>query len=87
MQELILLLNVVILPLFIKACKDYKEPVVIQNGTFRPKGFEEKSGKVLDENDKTQFADVAQPIHIVLAGDQTYYLPSYLDGTISKLTY
>jgi hypothetical protein len=63
------------------------KPIVIQHGTFGPKGFVDKSGKVLNENGKTLFADVTRPTDIVRAGDKTYYLLSYLDGTITRLTY
>lgn len=63
------------------------KPIVIQHGTFGPKGFVEKSGRVLDENGKTLFADITRPTDIVRAGDQVYYVLSYLDGTIIKLTY
>nr|WP_295927740.1 ScyD/ScyE family protein [uncultured Dyadobacter sp.] len=63
------------------------KPIVIQHGVFGKKGFEAKSGKVLDENGNTLFSGVSRPTDIIRAGDQTYYLLSYQDGTITKLTY
>ncbi|MCE7063592.1 ScyD/ScyE family protein [Dyadobacter sp. CY343] len=63
------------------------KPVVIQHGEFGPMGFKAKSGLVLDENGKTLFAGITRPTDIMRAGDKTYYLLSYQDGTISKLSY
>jgi hypothetical protein len=62
------------------------KPIVIQYGIF-DKGFKPKTGKVLDENGKTLFGDITEPTDIIRTGDNIYYLLSYRDGTISKLTY
>ncbi|ACT91989.1 ScyD/ScyE family protein [Dyadobacter fermentans] len=63
------------------------KPIVIQYGVFGAMGFEEKSGKVLDENGRTLFSGISQPTDIVRVGDKTFYLLSYLDGTITRLNY
>lgn len=63
------------------------KPLVIQHGVFGQMGFEGKSGKVLDENGKTIFDMISQPTELIRAGDKTYYLLSYRDGTIVKLSY
>jgi hypothetical protein len=63
------------------------KPIVIQHGTFGQMGFEAKTGKVLDENGNTLFGNISQPTDIIRGGDKTYYLLSYLEGTISKLSY
>ena len=63
------------------------KPIVIQHGTFGAMGFEALSGKVLDENGNTLLSNLSQPTDIVRASDKVYYLLSYRDGTISKLSY
>lgn len=60
--------------------------LVLQHGIFG-KGFEEKSGKVLDEDGNTILEFASQPTDIVRANDKTYYLSSYRDGTVVKLSY
>ncbi|MEO6283053.1 MAG: ScyD/ScyE family protein [Dyadobacter sp.] len=62
------------------------KPLVLQHGIFG-KGFEAKSGKVLDEKGNTIFNSISQPTDIVRAADKMYYLLSYKDGTIVKLSY
>jgi hypothetical protein len=62
------------------------KPLVLQHGIFG-KGFEAKSGKVLDEDGHTLFNSISQPTDIVRADEKTYYLLSYKDGTIVKLSY
>lgn len=63
------------------------KPIVIQHGTFGAMGFEALSGKVLDGAGKTLLSNISQPTDIVRASDKMYYLLSYRDGTISKLSY
>ncbi|WP_221392159.1 ScyD/ScyE family protein [Dyadobacter sp. NIV53] len=63
------------------------KPIIVQHGIFGQMGFETKSGKVLDENGKTLLDNISRPTDIVRASDKTYYLLSYQDGTISKLSY
>lgn len=63
------------------------KPIVIQHGAFGPMGFAAKSGKVLDENGNILLDNVSRPTDIVRANEKTYYLLSYQDGTISKLSY
>ncbi|WP_159470161.1 ScyD/ScyE family protein [Dyadobacter sp. 3J3] len=63
------------------------KPIVIQHGVFGAMGFGAKSGKVLDENGNILLDNVSRPTGIVRAGDRLFYLLSYTDGTISKLTY
>lgn len=62
------------------------KPIVIQHGTFGM-GFTAGTGKVLDENGNTLLDGLSQPTDIVRYGEKTYYLVSYKDGTISKLSY
>jgi len=62
------------------------KPIVVQHGTFGM-GFTAGTGKVLDENGNTLLDGLSQPTDIVRSGDKTYYLLSYKDGTISKLSY
>ncbi|MCF2443333.1 ScyD/ScyE family protein [Dyadobacter sp. CY345] len=63
------------------------KPIVIQHGIFGAMGFGAKSGKVLDGEGNTLLDNISRPTGIVRAGDRVFYLLSYLDGTISKLTY
>ncbi|MCE7065044.1 ScyD/ScyE family protein [Dyadobacter sp. CY326] len=63
------------------------KPIVIQHGVFGQMGFGAKTGRVLDENGKTLLGDISRPTDIIRAGDTTYLLLSYQDGTISKLSY
>ena len=60
--------------------------LVLQHGIFG-RGFGEKTGQILDENRKVLFKSISQPTDIVRADDNTYYLLSYKDGTIVKLSY
>jgi hypothetical protein len=62
------------------------KPIVLQHGVFGM-GFTPGTGKVVDENNNTLLEGLTQPTDIVRSGDKTYYLLSYKDGTISKLTY
>ena len=62
------------------------KPIVIQHGTFGM-GFTAGTGKVVDENGNILLEGLSQPTDIVRSGDKTYYLLSYKDGTISKLSY
>ncbi|WP_090153882.1 ScyD/ScyE family protein [Dyadobacter soli] len=62
------------------------KPIVLQHGTF-DLGFEVGTGKVVDENGNTLLDGLSQPTDIVRSGERTYYLVSYKDGTISKLSY
>lgn len=63
------------------------KPIVIQHGIFGSMGFEAMSGKVLDENGKILLGNITRPTDIIRASEKTYYLLSYADGTISKLSY
>ncbi|MCF0064649.1 ScyD/ScyE family protein [Dyadobacter chenwenxiniae] len=63
------------------------KPIVIHHGAFGQMGFEAKSGKVLDENGKTLLGNISRPTDIIRADNNTYYLMSYQDGTIIKLSY
>jgi len=62
------------------------KPIVVQHGIFGM-GFAAGTGKVLDENGNTLLDGLSQPTDIVRSGERTYYLLSYKDGTISKLSY
>ena len=62
------------------------KPIVVQHGTFGM-GFTAGTGKIVDENGNTLLEGLSQPTDIVRSGDKTYYLLSYKDGTISKLSY
>ncbi len=62
------------------------KPIVVQHGTFGM-GFTAGTGKVADENGNTLLEGLSQPTDIVRSGEKTYYLLSYKDGTISKLSY
>lgn len=64
-----------------------KRPIVIQHGVFGAMGFAAKSGKVLNEDGKILLDGLSRPTDIIRGSGQTYYLLSYQDGTISKLTY
>lgn len=64
-----------------------QKPIVIQHGVFGPKGFAEKSGKVLNEDGKILLDSLSRPTDIIYGNGQIYYLLSYQDGTISKLSY
>jgi len=63
------------------------KPIVIQHGVFGAMGFGAGTGKVLDENGKILLDNISRPTDIKRAGDKTYYLLSYTDGTISKLSF
>ena len=63
------------------------KPIVIQHGVFGAMGFGAETGKVLDENGKVLLDNISRPNDIKRAGDKTYYLLSYEDGTISKLSF
>ncbi|QRR00205.1 ScyD/ScyE family protein [Dyadobacter sandarakinus] len=63
------------------------KPIVIQHGVFGPQGFGAKTGRVLDENGKTLLGDISRPTDIIRANEKTYFLLSYADGTITKLSY
>ncbi|HEV7378302.1 MAG TPA: ScyD/ScyE family protein [Dyadobacter sp.] len=61
-----------------------KKPVVIQYGVFGM-GFTPNTGKVLDENGNVLFDKVNMPTDITRGSDNTYYLLSYKDGTVTRL--
>lgn len=63
------------------------KPIVIQHGEFGAKGFAKGSGLVLDGEGNTLFGNITRPTDIMRAGDKMYYLLSYEDGTIVKLSY
>jgi hypothetical protein len=63
------------------------KPIVIQHGLFGPMGFGAMSGKVLDENGNMLLGNISRPTDIIRASEKIYYLLSYADGTISKLSY
>ncbi|REA57420.1 ScyD/ScyE family protein [Dyadobacter luteus] len=62
------------------------KPIVVQHGAFGM-GFTAGTGKVVDENGNTLFDNLSQPTDIIRIGEKTYYVLSYKDGTISKLSY
>lgn len=62
------------------------KPLVIQHGIFGM-GFTAGTGKVIDENGNTLLDGLSQPTDLIRSGEKTYYVLSYKDGTISKLTY
>jgi hypothetical protein len=62
------------------------KPVVVQYGKF-DRGFADSTGKVLDENGYVLLDKLNLPTDIVRGPDDIYYLLSYKDGTISRLTY
>lgn len=64
-----------------------QKPIVIQHGVFGAMGFAAKSGKVLNEDGKILLDSLSRPTDIIRGNGQTYYLLSYQDGTISKLSY
>jgi len=63
------------------------KPIVIQHGEFGEKGFGAMTGKVLDENGKMLLGNISRPTDIIRASAKSFYLLSYTDGTISKLSY
>ncbi|SKB50243.1 ScyD/ScyE family protein [Dyadobacter psychrophilus] len=64
-----------------------QKPIVIQHGVFGAMGFAAKSGKVLNEDGKILLDSLSRPTDIIRGSGPIYYLLSYQDGTISKLTY
>ena len=64
-----------------------QKPIVIQHGVFGAMGFAAKSGKVLNEDGKILLDGLSRPTDIIRGNGQIYYVLSYQDGTISKLTY
>ncbi|NIJ52432.1 ScyD/ScyE family protein [Dyadobacter arcticus] len=64
-----------------------QKPIVIQHGVFGAMGFAAKSGKVLNEDGKVLLDSLTRPTDIIRGNGRIYYLLSYQDGTISKLTY
>lgn len=63
------------------------KPIVLKHGTLGARGFVQGSGEVLDGNRKTILKDISQPTDIIRATEKTYYLLSYKDGTITRLSY
>ncbi|MCF2492423.1 ScyD/ScyE family protein [Dyadobacter chenhuakuii] len=64
-----------------------QKPIVIQHGVFGAMGFAAKSGKVLNEDGKILLDSLSRPTDIIRGFGKLYYLLSYQDGTISKLSY
>lgn len=64
-----------------------KKPIVIQYSVFGARGFAAKTGKILDENGNTLLDHISNPTDIIRTGDKMYYLLSYNDGTITKVSY
>ncbi|MCF2488674.1 ScyD/ScyE family protein [Dyadobacter sp. CY347] len=64
-----------------------KKPIVIQHGVFGAMGFGAKSGKVLNEDGKILLEGLSRPTDIIRGSGQTFYVLSYEDGSISKLSY
>ena len=67
------------------------KPIVIQYGQFSltpPNiGFTPKTGQITDGTKATLLAGLDRPTDIERVGDRTYYVMSWGDGTIQKLTY
>ena len=62
------------------------KPVVLQYGLFGM-GFSPNTGKVLDESGNVLLDKLNLPTDIIQGKNNMYYLLSYKDGTITKLTY
>lgn len=63
------------------------KPLVLQLAEFGATGFQGGSGKILNEDGKTLFTGLTMPTDLVRSGDREYYVLSYAQGTIQKLTY
>lgn len=63
------------------------KPLVVQLGEFGATGFQAGSGKILNEDGKTLFSGLTMPTDLLRSGDREYYVLSYAQGTIQKLTY
>lgn len=62
------------------------KPLVLQYATFSP-GFAPNSGALLNENGDVLLSALNLPTDILRFSDREFYLLSYGDGTISKLSY
>jgi glucose/arabinose dehydrogenase len=63
------------------------KPIVVHHGEFGAMGFKPNSGEVLDEKGNVLLKNISRPTDIIRTNDDVYYLLSYQDGTIVKLTY
>jgi hypothetical protein len=63
------------------------KPIVLQLADFGPTGFEGGSGKILNENKEVLFSGLTMATDLLRSGDREFYVLSYAEGTIQKLTY
>jgi hypothetical protein len=65
------------------------KPLITEFGEFSltPPGFVPATGRIANENGTTILSGLTMPTDLERSGDKTYYLLSYAQGTIQKLSY
>jgi sugar lactone lactonase YvrE len=63
------------------------KPIFTQLAVFGATGFGPKTGKVVNLEGQTLLDELTMPTSIIRYGDKNYYLISYGEGTVTKLSY
>lgn len=65
------------------------KPLITEFAEFslNPPGFVPATGRIVNEDGVTLLGGLTMPTDLAREGDKTYYLLSYAEGTIQKLTY